>query len=90
VLGALVMLLVFSTTSVSCSSAPKDGTPVKSLCIFDEKFENCWVNKPEGRGFTIEQLREQQAACYRKEGPCWFGLDSLDLQRVHSKLNQGR
>lgn len=89
-LVTLALLLVSSTTLTSCSTPTKDKGAVKSLCIFDEKFENCWIDKPKGLGFTIEELKNQQAACYRNEVPCFFGLDSQDLSRIHQQLNQGR
>ncbi len=82
---------IAASMSIACSTAKTEPGPVTSLCIFDETFENCWVDKLAGKGFNIKELREKQAACYLNNGPCMFGIDSYDLSRIHSKLNhQGR
>ncbi len=69
------------------------GAPVKSLCYLDFVNKVCWVNKAHGEGFTFEEMVKQQEMCESEGGkniPCWYGIDGVDLQRIHNRLSQGR
>lgn len=69
------------------------GAPAKSICILDFNTQMCWTNKETNEGFSFQDMLKQQEMCMSAAGanvPCWYGIDSLDLQRIHERLSQGR
>lgn len=83
--------LVLALLLASCASP--GGAPLTSLCQMDYEVEMCWTDKIHAEGVTFEEMRAQQKKCIKEEGenvPCWYGIDTVDLQRIHSRLSQGR
>ncbi len=52
--------------------------------------EVCWFDLRKNIGIDYEALDIAQHQCFEGKGPCYFLINSEDLERMLRKLHQGR
>ena len=85
-------LALLTTALMGCTSHP-----VKSLCYMDFKGKVCWINKDKKQGISFHMMSVMQDLCSARDEngklkhpntSCWYGIDSLDLKRIHDKISR--